>query len=59
MIVGAFACLWQRVPKAAALLTVAAVACVLIVDQGRWATGYALLSGMRLIYNNLKKFSVV
>ena len=39
MIVGAFACLWQRVPKAAALLTVAAVACVLIVDQGRWATG--------------------
>ena len=39
MIVGAFACFWQRTPKAAALLTVAAVACVLIVDQGRWTTG--------------------
>ena len=39
MIVGAFACLWQRAPKCAALLAVAAIACVLAFDQGRWATG--------------------
>jgi len=39
MIVGAFACLWQRAPKGAALLAIAAIACVLVFDQGRWATG--------------------
>ena len=39
MIVGAFACFWQRAPKAAALLAVAAIACVLVFDQGRWTTG--------------------
>ena len=39
MIVGAFACLWQRAPRWSALLAVAAVACVLVVDQGRWAVG--------------------
>ena len=39
MIVGAFACLWQRAPKGAALLAVAAIACVLVFDQGRWAVG--------------------
>ena len=39
MIVGAFACLWQRAPKCAALLAIAAIACVLAFDQGRWATG--------------------
>lgn len=39
MIVGAFACLWQRAPKCAGLLAVAAIACVLAFDQGRWATG--------------------
>ena len=39
MIVGAFSCLWQRAPKGAALLAVAAIACVLVFDQGRWAVG--------------------
>ena len=39
MIVGAFACLWQRAPRWAALLAIAAVGCVLVFDQGRWATG--------------------
>ena len=39
MIVGALACLWQRAPKWAGLLAIAAIACVLVFDQGRWATG--------------------
>lgn len=39
MIVGAWACLWQRTPRWAGLLAIAAVACVLVFDQGRWATG--------------------
>lgn len=39
MIVGAFACLWQRAPKRASLLAIAAIVCVLVFDQGRWATG--------------------
>ena len=44
MIVGAFACLWQRAPRWSALLAVAAVVCVLVVDQGRWATGVRFAS---------------
>lgn len=39
MIVGAFVCLWQRAPKWAGLLAVAAIGCVLFFDQGRWGTG--------------------
>ena len=39
MIIGAFACLWQRAPKRAGLLAIAAIACVLVFDQGRWASG--------------------
>ena len=39
MIVGAFACLWQRAPKWAGLLAIAAVVCVLVFDQGRWGAG--------------------
>ena len=39
MIVGAFSCLWQRAPKWAALLAVAAIVCVFVFDQGRWAAG--------------------
>ena len=39
MLVGAFACLWQRAPRWAGLAAIAAVVCVLVFDQGRWATG--------------------
>ena len=39
MIVCGFACFWQRAPKVAAIIAMAAVVCVLAFDQGRWAHG--------------------
>lgn len=39
MIVCGFTCFWQRAPKWAGLVAIAAVTVVLVCDQGRWAYG--------------------
>lgn len=39
MIVSGFACFWQRAPKRAGIIAIAAVIVVLVCDQGRWAYG--------------------
>lgn len=39
MIICAFACFWQRAPRRAAAAAAVIFVCVLVWDQGRWASG--------------------
>ena len=39
MIICGFACFWQRAPRTAGIIAIAALVGVLVFDQGRWAYG--------------------